>query len=75
MEGRLIKKAPVVNKHMCKDGFEAINYNCPSCNKMLFSTKRGRARGERTRYCCDCGQALTWKGIKIETYWPSEEMD
>lgn len=59
-----IQKKPMVEK--CND---ITNYKCPVCGKRLFSTKDGRAMGRIENYCGKCGQALTWKGIKIETYW------
>ena len=67
MDERLIQKTPIVEKVNQSEG--VTNYNCPACGKRLFSTKDGRAMGHRENYCGKCGQALTWKVIKIETYW------
>lgn len=75
MDERLTKKFPAIKKSMSKDGYEIVDYNCPSCGKRIFSTKNGSACGERTKYCPDCGQAFTWKGLKIETYWALDKMD
>lgn len=75
MDSRLTKKMPEIKKIVSENGFWVKVYDCPTCGKRILSTKNGSACGVRTRYCPDCGQALTWKGIKIETYWPCDEMD
>lgn len=68
-------KNPIIKKSKSEEGYKVVDYYCPSCSKRLFSTKNGSACGSREKYCCKCGQALTWKGLQIETYWPCDEMD
>ena len=72
MEERMVKKTPRINKRKSISNYGVTNYHCPNCNAKLFSVKNGSACGSRPRCCPYCGQALSWVGVKIETYWPCE---
>lgn len=75
MDSRLTKRAPEIKESISRDGFKVEAFSCPTCGKRILSTKNGSVSGTRLRYCSDCGQALDWNGIKIQTYWPCDEMD
>lgn len=44
-----------------------VTYRCPWCHSVLLWRAGNAIVGNRTKYCCNCGQRLTWSEHDLPT--------